>query len=95
MSDSFQQSLLGVKLTAVVWGLLGGATAAALGPGTWQNRVATAAVGGVFAVSFGPPLAHLVDSIEADRWGITLAEIEPAVIYMAGVIGMMVCATVR
>lgn len=93
MADAFHDSIMGVKVTAILWGSIGGATAAALGPGTWKHRMITAMVGGAFAVALGPPLAHMVDVIEADRWGLTQAEIEPAVIYMAGVLGMMICAT--
>jgi len=93
MADAFHNSILGVKITAIVWGLLGGATAAALGPGSWQHRVITAIVGGIFAVAFGPPLAHMADAVEADRWGISLVELEPGVIYIAGIVGMMVCGT--
>lgn len=94
MADAFPSSVIGVKVTAIVWGLLGGATAAALGPGSWQNRVTTAIVGGVFAVAFGPPVAHLVDAVEAERWGLTLNEIEPGMIYLCGIVGMMACGTV-
>ena len=50
--------------------------------------------GGVFAVAFGPPLAHMVDAVEADRWGLTILELEPGVIYLAGIVGMMACGTV-
>lgn len=92
MSDTWQ--VLGVKASAIIWGALGGATAAALGPGTWKHRLVTTTVGGVFAVALGPPLARIVDAIEADRWGLSLNDVEPAVIYFAGVLGMMVCASV-
>ncbi|WP_293862528.1 hypothetical protein [uncultured Alsobacter sp.] len=94
MSDAWQGSVLGVKASAIIWGALGGATAAALGPGTWKHRFVTTTVGGAFAVALGPPLARIADAIEADRWGLSQAEIEPGVIYMAGVLGMMVCASV-
>jgi hypothetical protein len=86
--------IFGLKLSALIWGLIGGATAAMFGPASWTNRVLTTAVGTIVSTAFGPFLvsafhAYITRYIEVSR-----DDILPPVIFLCGLTGMWACAII-
>ena len=86
-------TFMGLKVSTMVWGLIGGATAAAFGPGSLLVRFFIACVGTVSAVAFGPIWSNIAFNLLNQRFTVPANDIEPAVHFLCGLTGMLVCGS--
>ena len=83
-----------LKLSTLLWGLIGGATAALFGPMTWANRAVTTMVGTITSTAFGPLLVNIAHTYLLGYFDIDYEDIMPPVIFLCGLTGMWCCSIV-
>ncbi len=78
----------GIKLALLISSSLGSITAAIITPGSWLYRILSGLAGAIAAIFIGPPVAHFLDWLMPDSWGVPYDELLPATGYICGLAGL-------